>query len=36
MIKIKRISDCKTGYLKCIKKFPSSGDAPFYEVVYAG
>ena len=36
MIKIKRISDGKTGYLKCIKKFPSSGDAPFYEVAYAG
>lgn len=36
LIKVKRLSDGKTGYIKCIKGNPKNGIAPFSEIMYAG
>lgn len=36
LLKVQRIFDGKTGYIKCIKHYPKDGYAPFVEVVYAG
>lgn len=36
LLKVQRLSDGKTGYIKCIKHHPKDGRAPFAEVEYAG
>ena len=36
LLKVQRLYDGKTGYIKCIKHHPKDGRAPFREVVYAG
>lgn len=36
LLKVQRLSDGKTGYIKCMKHSPKDGYAPFKEVMYAG